>query len=134
MFVRYLEDQENPYPGAVTLKNQIPRVLKMNWQTKENSVDCGIFVMRHMETYSGNGMQGFNTEFKQKGREQDHQLIELRKRYVTKMLLSDLNDNKKEVENHVKNFDRIKGPQRKRIENIAFERIKKRVEMYLTGG
>lgn len=26
----------------------------MGWQTTLNSVDCGIFVMRHMETYMGN--------------------------------------------------------------------------------
>lgn len=26
----------------------------MGWQTEMNGVDCGIFVMRHMETYIGN--------------------------------------------------------------------------------
>ena len=30
-----------------------PRVVRMGWQTKENSVDRGIFVMRVMETYMG---------------------------------------------------------------------------------
>ena len=31
-----------------------PRVVRVGWQTKDNSVDCGVFVMRHMETYMGN--------------------------------------------------------------------------------
>lgn len=34
--------------------NLKPRVHRMGWQTEMNSIDCKIFVMRHMETYMGN--------------------------------------------------------------------------------
>lgn len=33
------------------LKEPVP--LQMHWQTRVNSDDCGIFLMRHMETYMG---------------------------------------------------------------------------------
>lgn len=34
--------------------------LEMPWRTKSNNVDCGIFAMRHMETYCGNKLRGWN--------------------------------------------------------------------------
>lgn len=30
-----------------------PTIVKMSWQTNDNSTDCAIFVMRHMESYMG---------------------------------------------------------------------------------
>uniref|UniRef100_A0A251VEI3 Ulp1 protease family, C-terminal catalytic domain-containing protein n=1 Tax=Helianthus annuus TaxID=4232 RepID=A0A251VEI3_HELAN len=30
-----------------------PEIMKMSWQTEKNFVDCGVFAMRHMETYTG---------------------------------------------------------------------------------
>ncbi|KAK1351607.1 hypothetical protein POM88_054179 [Heracleum sosnowskyi] len=41
-------------PKEREIKNLKPNVLKKNWQTVDNFIDCGIFVMRHMETYMGN--------------------------------------------------------------------------------
>lgn len=41
-------------PKEKEIINLKPRVHRMGWQTEMNSVDCGIFVMRHMETYMGN--------------------------------------------------------------------------------
>ncbi|KAK1358879.1 hypothetical protein POM88_043353 [Heracleum sosnowskyi] len=40
-------------PKEDEIINLKPRVHRMGWQTEMNSVDCGIFVMRHMETYMG---------------------------------------------------------------------------------
>ncbi|KAK1396384.1 hypothetical protein POM88_006247 [Heracleum sosnowskyi] len=40
-------------PKKDVIFNLKPRVQRMGWQTEMNSVDCGIFVMRHMETYMG---------------------------------------------------------------------------------
>lgn len=41
-------------PKEREIFNLIPVVVRMGWQTVENTVDCGIFTMRHMETYMGN--------------------------------------------------------------------------------
>ncbi|KAJ9541395.1 hypothetical protein OSB04_027901 [Centaurea solstitialis] len=53
LFVHHLKVVE--YPAAETLKRVNVRLLEMKWQTKDNFVDCGVFLMRHMETYMGGG-------------------------------------------------------------------------------
>lgn len=35
----------------------------MKWQTKENGIDCGVFAMRHMETYFGGGTRSWDARF-----------------------------------------------------------------------
>lgn len=37
--------------------------LQMKWRTTNNSIDCGIFAMRHMETYKGNGVRSWDSKF-----------------------------------------------------------------------
>lgn len=41
----------------------VPERLIMNWQTKNNGVDCGIFAGRHMETYFGGGIRNWDCKF-----------------------------------------------------------------------
>lgn len=52
-------------PNFYEIKKLEPVVVPMLWQTVNNSTDCGIFVMRHMETYMGNAnkfQSGLGTE------------------------------------------------------------------------
>ncbi|WOG91045.1 hypothetical protein DCAR_0311978 [Daucus carota subsp. sativus] len=63
-FIKYLQAK-----GLSTLTKKLhnmkPTLMKMPWQTKENHRDCGIFLMRHMETYKGdpkNWETGFKNE------------------------------------------------------------------------
>ncbi|PWA99403.1 Peptidase C48, SUMO/Sentrin/Ubl1 [Artemisia annua] len=42
------------YSYYEALNNYKVANVKMPWQTKNNYIDCGIFAMRHMETYLGN--------------------------------------------------------------------------------
>lgn len=41
-------------PKESEIINLQPRIVRMGWQTLTNGVDCGVFAMRHMETYMGN--------------------------------------------------------------------------------
>jgi len=34
----------------------------MPWREGENKIDCGVFAMRHMETYFGLGLNGWDSE------------------------------------------------------------------------
>nr|GEY01685.1 ulp1 protease family, C-terminal catalytic domain-containing protein [Tanacetum cinerariifolium] len=52
-FVDYLEI--NSHPKCYELLGAEPKFIELAWSTKYNSVDCRIFVMRHMETYVGQG-------------------------------------------------------------------------------
>ncbi|KAK1390089.1 hypothetical protein POM88_018267 [Heracleum sosnowskyi] len=49
-FVKYLQLKGFQVLSQMILKLK-PSYLSMPWQIKSNSADCGIFVMRHMETY-----------------------------------------------------------------------------------
>ncbi|KAL8201852.1 hypothetical protein R6Q57_010999 [Mikania cordata] len=51
----YLEKESSAlHKKIVNLK---PKKLEMPWQTEKNFVDCGIFAMRHMETYMAKEMK-----------------------------------------------------------------------------
>ncbi|WOG86461.1 hypothetical protein DCAR_0205667 [Daucus carota subsp. sativus] len=51
-FVKYLHAK-----GHVGISGKVkkmkPTYLNMPWQTRNNSIDCGVFLMRHMESYKG---------------------------------------------------------------------------------
>ncbi|MFS7928572.1 hypothetical protein Hanom_Chr04g00322351 [Helianthus anomalus] len=38
-------------PKSTEIENALPHMLDFEWKTVNNTVDCGIFVMRHMETW-----------------------------------------------------------------------------------
>ncbi|KAL4591786.1 hypothetical protein LXL04_004757 [Taraxacum kok-saghyz] len=88
LFCSYLRKVK--HKSTSQLENVDPHRLKMNWRTRGNYNDCGVFCMRHMETYmgdnSGNWSCGLNKE-SPKQQEIDY----LRFKYLTKILLSDIN-------------------------------------------
>ena len=43
-----------------------PRFVRMPWQTTDNYTDCGIFLMRHMETFKGD-IKNWNTDLTEEG-------------------------------------------------------------------
>lgn len=110
----------------------------MEWRTNNNITDCGVFVMRHMETYMGGG--AFCQDLKKPGIGQSVQIKQLRVKYVAKIILMEINEEKqkilKEAEAYVKTIlpankiitqDHIKVPPK------LFERISKRVKKVFNG-
>ncbi|XP_056698038.1 uncharacterized protein [Spinacia oleracea] len=63
-------------------------LLEMPWKNRTNKTDCGVYAMRHMETYKGN--QTWNCGFKNTDEDKDF-ICKLRMRYGTEILLSVLN-------------------------------------------
>ncbi|WOG86496.1 hypothetical protein DCAR_0205707 [Daucus carota subsp. sativus] len=51
-FCNYISQNGNPGLAA-RVRRLKPCYLSMPWQTTKNSTDCGIFLMRHMETFKG---------------------------------------------------------------------------------
>lgn len=68
-----------------------PQVLQMPWRTKNNGVDCGVFAMRHMETYMGGGLKNWKSGLLNESTDQKTQLNRLRCKYVTKIIKSEVN-------------------------------------------
>ncbi|GJR40671.1 ulp1 protease family, C-terminal catalytic domain-containing protein [Tanacetum coccineum] len=90
-FIDYLERKK--YQKCYDLILAEPKLVEFPWKTTYNSHDCGVFVMRHMETYLGKG--NFLQEFKKEGPGQKVQLNILHAKYMVKILLMSFNEKKK---------------------------------------
>nr|GMD22457.1 uncharacterized protein LOC109158392 [Ipomoea batatas] len=60
-------------------------VVDMSWKESENYIDCGLFVVRHMETYKGT-LKKWNPGFKKKAKLNEEFLIGLRARYAATII------------------------------------------------
>ncbi|GJW73489.1 ulp1 protease family, C-terminal catalytic domain-containing protein [Tanacetum coccineum] len=90
-FIDYLERKK--FQNCYDLILAEPKQVEFPWKTTYNSHDCGVFVMRHMETYLGKG--NFLQEFKKEGPGQKVELNMLRAKYMVKILLMSFNEKKK---------------------------------------
>nr|GMD89692.1 uncharacterized protein LOC109158994 [Ipomoea batatas] len=61
-------------------------VVDINWKETENYIDCGIFVMRHMETYK-RALTKWNPGFKRKTSSNEDFLRELRAKYAATIIM-----------------------------------------------
>nr|GMD83870.1 uncharacterized protein LOC109158392 [Ipomoea batatas] len=60
-------------------------VVDMSWKESENYIDCGLFVMKHMETYKGT-LKKWNPGFRKKASLNEDFLIGLRARYAATII------------------------------------------------
>ncbi|PWA88296.1 hypothetical protein CTI12_AA121450 [Artemisia annua] len=65
--------------------------MKLKCGTEQNVIDCGVFVMMHMEQYGGEALKNWKFEFPKEGKEQELEIIRMRIKYATKMLMHELN-------------------------------------------
>ncbi|PWA49470.1 hypothetical protein CTI12_AA482120 [Artemisia annua] len=68
------------------------------WETDNRPNDCGIFAMRHMETYMGTPIVYWKSGFVAEGKKQVTQLGKLRRKYVTRLLLAECNTQKDRIQ------------------------------------
>ncbi|KAI3699561.1 hypothetical protein L2E82_43962 [Cichorium intybus] len=92
LFTLYVDELN--HKKANCIKRAKPMSGCMEWTTKYNNIDCGVFLMRHMETYKGEDLDKWNIGFETENEDNDdqhNQLDEMRKKYVSKILTWDLN-------------------------------------------
>ncbi|KAI3496960.1 hypothetical protein L1887_39338 [Cichorium endivia] len=108
LFTLYVDELN--HKKANHIKRAKPMSGCMKWMTKYNNIDCGVFLMRHMETYKGEDLDkwdiGFEPEYKDND-DQQNQLDEMRKKYVTKILTWDLNVVKPSIYTMLGSYDRL---------------------------
>ncbi|GJR20033.1 ulp1 protease family, C-terminal catalytic domain-containing protein [Tanacetum coccineum] len=92
-FIDYLGYKKHPKVDAFF--SAIPKILRMTWRTTKNAVDCGLFVMRHMEMYNGSGVWINNMKNEKQG--QKSQINFFRAKYLAKILLLPYNASKEEL-------------------------------------
>ncbi|CAI9302230.1 unnamed protein product [Lactuca saligna] len=125
--VDYLKSQN--HPKAEMFSHVMPHRLEMPWRTINNSIDCGVFTMRHMETYMGGSMNEFKAGFKNESSAQDDQLVKLRTKYLYKILTHEYNVQKDYVLQKVDEFHKIPSKQRSQMLAIAKEEIHRRLDV-----
>ncbi|GKA49052.1 hypothetical protein Tco_0742010 [Tanacetum coccineum] len=106
-------------------------ILTLGRRTTNNSIDCGVFAMRHMETYRGKGDHGDLCCLKKEGPEQLRQINELQYKYATKILLADCNKAKSKFEQETHAFKTLPVEEKKRLKAEACKKIKQRVVQML---
>ncbi|CAH1440401.1 unnamed protein product [Lactuca virosa] len=107
-FCRYLNSVEHK-KANVLLKKEVV-VIKMKCQRNIVGVDCGIFLMRHMETYMGEAAHKWDCGLCIDNKIQEKMLGRLRYKYLDKLMMSDFNVMKKTFLKHyaaVKKMDRF---------------------------
>ncbi|KAJ0668602.1 hypothetical protein HanPI659440_Chr17g0691271 [Helianthus annuus] len=116
--------------GRKMHKAQISR-LKMSWRTVDNKVDCGIFLMRHMETFEGSSLRCWRCGFvKEVDCGQKEQLDDLRCKYATKILLHYLNARRQFVYNDSEAYIVLDAIERERLKEQARGSRVERMKLY----
>nr|XP_017240908.1 PREDICTED: uncharacterized protein LOC108213610 isoform X2 [Daucus carota subsp. sativus] len=80
-----------------------PDYLKMSWQTVYNSIECGIFLMRHMETFKGD-VKNWEIDFVEEGNLQDNQIRRLRFKYGSAIFSSPANELREPIMKEAEDF------------------------------
>ncbi|PWA95445.1 hypothetical protein CTI12_AA050540 [Artemisia annua] len=124
-FEDFLSNDGHPAQGFLRYADR--QLLRLGCMTKNNVVDCGVFAMRHMETYLFGGEYDDLCEFRREGRDQQHQLDELRKKYAAKILLCDINEKKAVFESEAEAHRLLPIEERQRLEAASIETCKRRV-------
>ncbi|KAJ0921926.1 hypothetical protein HanPSC8_Chr05g0197451 [Helianthus annuus] len=71
--------------------------LDFAWKTVNNTVDCGVFVMRHMETWFGLTSDKWDSGFPLGHTAKKACLTRLRKKYAIKLVTSNVNKHRSRV-------------------------------------
>lgn len=112
MFVRYL--QEINHFMAFSVKYEMKFVDQYTaWKTRGNINDCGIFLMRPMETYKGGALAQWTCGFLMESDVQIYQLRKLQRRYCLKIVLSEVNIMKHEVEQLIDEYQKLSANDRR---------------------
>nr|GMD74897.1 uncharacterized protein LOC109175178 [Ipomoea batatas] len=87
---KFLSGLKSSYKANKIQKLKVKR-MKMAWRDNRNKIDCGVFLMRHMETFRGQLPELWNCGLQ---KENNDQLNALRVKYLTALVMSDLNEHR----------------------------------------
>ncbi|XP_031121055.1 uncharacterized protein LOC116024304 [Ipomoea triloba] len=95
-FTKYLSLKKSPL--GKKMKSMKVQYMEMPWQNEENAVDCAVYTMRHMQTYTGTSIADWDARLT-RGQEDYTFLTSLRPKYAATILMSPWNTLLPEVTN-----------------------------------
>ncbi|MFS7912024.1 hypothetical protein Hanom_Chr02g00124981 [Helianthus anomalus] len=105
----------------------------MDWRTESNVIDCGIFAMRHMETYMGQ-LAGWECGLAKENASNDlqqKQLNELRIKYIAKTLLHSQNEDRRKLVKFLNKFLELGAAKITELYKAGYKRIEQRMDVYV---
>ncbi|KAI3725255.1 hypothetical protein L1987_65036 [Smallanthus sonchifolius] len=115
------------HPRAYQIKQAKISRMEMPWQTLENKFDCGVFMMRHMETFKGRTTKDWQCGLTCESEKQQHELNDLRRKYVTTMLLHDINTSKEFIISELKDYLKMDDDVKRHLHGTARRQILQRL-------
>jgi len=103
-FVRWLKSRKLT-TLADAVSKIVPVKLEMNWRDQDNANDCAIYTMRHMETYDGKGLAGWDAGFRPETSTKT--LKNLRIKYLARILYATINQHAHRLSAAAKNFKKL---------------------------
>ncbi|KAL4573357.1 hypothetical protein LXL04_020160 [Taraxacum kok-saghyz] len=104
-FLRYLFEIGHQKAFDMSQEELTPRRIKLAWRTTLNKFDCGVFTMRHMETYFGESASSkWKPGFTNEGKFQNKLLENLRQKYAAMLLLWRMNTKRDEILGHARQY------------------------------
>ncbi|KAI3813105.1 hypothetical protein L1987_17821 [Smallanthus sonchifolius] len=129
-FVSFITDFAHPKTDE--MDDTVVKRFEMPWRTTVNNKDCGIFMMRHMETYMGEEEKAWQCGFGVESENvQEKQIEDLRRKYCAKILLHEINELKHYIVEEMKKYLQISYPSRKILEETSKKRIEERLKREL---
>ncbi|GJX73459.1 ulp1 protease family, C-terminal catalytic domain-containing protein [Tanacetum coccineum] len=129
LFARHLKEYGHIRHAKIAkLKQTIP---KLKWKTKVNFHDCRIFTMLHMETFNGGHASSFDCKLPAESQLHRDMLRRLRFKFVTKILLHEINVLAEKMLELAKEFDKIDHVEKMAIIIDAFKNRGEHRSVYL---
>ncbi|PWA69434.1 ulp1 protease family, C-terminal catalytic domain-containing protein [Artemisia annua] len=96
MLIHYLYVTE--HPSLTKFKEAQPKIPKMKWKTRKNKLDCGLYMMMHMEMFEGEiGLKWKTNIVDENNRHYADMIKTMRMRYAAKILLHDVNKEREKM-------------------------------------
>nr|GMC46828.1 uncharacterized protein LOC109149952 [Ipomoea batatas]GME09072.1 uncharacterized protein LOC109149952 [Ipomoea batatas] len=95
LLAEYLESKHQTF---CAVRHMLPKRMHMAWRDTTNSVDSGVLAMRHMESYTGQDCNEWNCGLQRGNAEQ---VLNLCKRFMHNILLSEVNSHMHTIANCV---------------------------------
>ncbi|KAL4584614.1 hypothetical protein LXL04_009218 [Taraxacum kok-saghyz] len=134
LFKLYLDYVKHPKRSQMKCVQPVKFI--MEHMTQSNYTDCGIFLMRHMETYKGEELEDWDVNLKVEDPDTDDQQVQLddlRRKYATKILTSDLNNLKPTVYSYLPKYDELTVEEKMELDTDKhFDRMQRRISLAFT--
>ncbi|GKB88029.1 peptidase C48, SUMO/sentrin/Ubl1 [Tanacetum coccineum] len=103
VFGRHLLMYQNTNADKILTGSKKATNLRMKWKTTKEKIDCGLYMIMHMELYEGSTAAQWKTSLlPEKDKNHRMQMDNLRSRIAAKILLHEVNIHKKKMSDYAK--------------------------------